>query len=215
VNVDSDSREQIGLGLLGLLFTLGFPTFLLIYETRAGLSHLVGYEIIWWAAVAAVLLYVLFAERRPLSSVGYRRPGMPDIGIAIAASILLLAGLAFMYYVILPALHLDLAQQVNKLLALPFWMRLILVVRGVVAEELFFRGYAIERLQGLTRSRAIAGIISCAVFTYAHVGTWGWAHLFFAGFAGIVLTSLYLWRRNLWVNMIAHAIVDGVGVLAA
>jgi membrane protease YdiL (CAAX protease family) len=157
--------------LLGLVFTLGFPTFLifhqtLVYQTLAGLSHLVRDEIIWWAAVAAVLLYVRFAERRPLSTVGYRRPTVRDIGIAITSRIVLLAGLASIFYVILPALHLNLAQQVNQLLALPLWMRLILVLRGVVAEELFYRGYAIERLQELTRSRSIAGVLSCAVFAY-------------------------------------------------
>jgi len=201
--------------LLGLVFTLGFPTLLIFHQTLAGVNHLVRDEIIWWAAVAAVLLYVRFAERRPLSSVGYRQPAMRDIGIGIASSIVLLAGLASIFYVVLPALHLNLAQQVNQLLALPIWIRLILVLRGVVAEELFYRGYAIERLQELTRSRSIAGVLSCIVFTYAHVGAWGWAQLFFAGFAGIVLTLLYLWRRNLWVNMIAHALVDGVGVLTA
>jgi membrane protease YdiL (CAAX protease family) len=215
--MDSDTRKQIGLQLFGLLFTIGFPT-LLISKVKAELSdvsHLVGYETMWWAAVAAVLLYVLFAEKRPLSSVGYRRPRMRDIGIAIAAGTLILTGVAFIFFVILPALHLDESPQVGKLLTLPLWWRLILVVRGVVAEELFYRGYAIERLQEISRSRAVAGIFSCAVFTCAHIGTWGGGHLLIAGFAGIILTGLYLWRRNLWVNMIAHSLVDCVGVLAA
>jgi membrane protease YdiL (CAAX protease family) len=35
-----------------------------------------------------------------------------------------------------------------------------------------------------------------------------------AGFGGLLFTLLYLWRRNLWVNIIAHAIVDGVAILA-
>ena len=213
---DSDLQaSEESLRLLGLLFTLGFPTLLIFHERLAGPSHLVRDEIIWWAAVTAVFLYVRFAERRPLSSVGYRRPAMRDIGIGIASGIVLLAGLASIFYIILPTLHLNLAKQVNQLLALPLWLRLILVLRGVVAEELFYRGYAIERLQELTHSRSIAGVLSCAVFTFAHVGAWGWAQLFFAGFAGIVLTLLYLWRRNLWVNMIAHALVDGVGVLTS
>ena len=43
----------------------------------------------------------------------------------------------------------------------------------------------------------------------------GRAQLFFAGFAAIILTVLYLWRRNVWANMITHAVADGVGVLAA
>jgi membrane protease YdiL (CAAX protease family) len=29
-----------------------------------------------------------------------------------------------------------------------------------------------------------------------------------------MLTLLYAWRRNLWVNMIAHFVIDGVAVLS-
>lgn len=199
----------------GLVITLGCP-FLPISKWEnefASVSHLVGYEIIWWALVAVVLLYVLFVETRSLSSIGFRRPRMREFPIAIAAGILIVAGLAVIYFVILPALHLSEAQQMGTLLATPFWWRLISVVRAAVGEEVLYRGYAIERLQEITGSRAIAGVLSCALFTFAHVGPWGWAHLLIAGFGGGGLTVLYLWRRNLWVSMIAHAIVDGAAVL--
>jgi uncharacterized protein len=214
VNESSQSKIRI---VLGLVFALGFST-LMIRQSEHELvnsSNLLKYEIVWWAAVAAVLLYVLFVERRPLSSVGYRRIGLSGVGIAVAAAVLLMAGLALIVYVIVPALHLSMPQQVNKLLALPLWCRLILVIRGVVAGELFYRGYGIERLQELTRSRAVAGITSCVLFALANVPSWSWAPLIFVGFAGIILTVLYLWRRNLWINMITHLVVDGVGVLAA
>jgi uncharacterized protein len=79
--------------------------------------------------------------------------------------------------------------------------------------EVLFRGYAVERLEELTGNLNLAAISSCAVFAFAHVGPWGWAHLLIAGFGGGVLTALYLWRRNLWVNIIAHFIVDGAVVL--
>jgi membrane protease YdiL (CAAX protease family) len=51
------------------------------------------------------------------------------------------------------------------------------------------------------------------IFTLEHVGSWGWSHVLLAGFGGIMLTILYCWRRKLWVNIIAHFIVDGVAVL--
>jgi hypothetical protein len=35
-----------------------------------------------------------------------------------------------------------------------------------------------------------------------------------AGSAGALPTLLYLWRRNIWVNMIAHFIVDAAAFLA-
>jgi len=217
VNANSETRRQPGLGLLGLLFALGFPTYLLsrLQNEFADVRHFILYEIVWWTAVAAVILYVLFAEKRLLFSVGYRRIGAPDFGVGIAGGMLLLAGLTFIFFVVFPFLHLREAPEAAKLLTMPFWWRVLLVVRGVFAEELFYRGYAIERLQELTRSRAFAGILSCAVFTYAHLGSWGWSHLLIAGFAGVVLTLLYLWRRNLWVTMTSHFVVDAVGVLAA
>jgi len=38
--------------------------------------------------------------------------------------------------------------------------------------------------------------------------TRGPGHLITAGFYGLILTLLYLWRRNLYSNMIAHWILD-------
>lgn len=73
--------------------------------------------------------------------------------------------------------------------------------------------YAIERLRELTGRFSIAGILSCTVFALEHVGVWGWGHLLIAGSAGVILTLLYIWRRNLWVNMIAHFVPDAIGLL--
>jgi membrane protease YdiL (CAAX protease family) len=205
------------LSLVGLLLTLGFPT-LPISEWEnefANVRHLVGYEIIWWALVGLVLLYVRLVERRPLTSIGFRVPGIRGVLIAIPAGVVMLTGLAAIYYVLFPALHLSEGQQMNQLIATPFWWRFISVIRAAVGEEVLFRGYAIERLQELTGSRTVAAVLSCAVFSLAHVGPWGWSHLLIAGFGGVMLTALYLWRRNLWVNIVAHFIVDGVAVLLA
>jgi len=201
---------------IGLVFTLGFA-FLPISKWEnefANVVHLTVYEVIWWAAIAAVLLYVTFVERRPLSTTGVQRLSLRDATIGFGAGIVTIAGLAFIYFVIFPALHLNEENQMNTLLATPLWWRIVSVVRAGVGEELLYRGYAIERLEELSGSRAVAGIVSCALFTVAHVGPWGWAHLLIAGFGGVMLTVLYLWRRNLWVNIIAHALVDGVAVLA-
>jgi membrane protease YdiL (CAAX protease family) len=90
---------------------------------------------------------------------------------------------------------------------------LISVIRAAVSEEVLFRGYAIERMRELTGSIRIASVISCVIFALERVDPWGWGHLLIAGFAGTILTLLYLWRRNLWVSMAAHFIVDGTVAL--
>ena len=87
------------------------------------------------------------------------------------------------------------------------------MARAVVYEEIFYRGFAIERLTELTRLRWLAELISFTAFTFAHLSYWGWAHLMVAAFGGAVLTALYLLRRDLSANILAHFLTDGVGFL--
>jgi uncharacterized protein len=205
--------------VIALLVVLGCTAVLLakIQNEFAGADHFAVYELIWWTLVALVLSYVRWVERRPLASIGLKKPGIWNILIGIAAGIVLFAGLVGIYYVIFPAIHFKedphVTQVMNQMLAKPRWWRLTLILRGAVAEEILFRGYAIERLQEVTGSVSIAGILSCTVFALEHVGFWSWGHALIAGFAGAILTLLYIWRRNLWVNVIAHFVPDAVGFL--
>jgi len=79
--------------------------------------------------------------------------------------------------------------------------------RAGVLEELFYRGYAIERLEALGLNRFWAGIIPLLIFGVAH-WTGGWANIVIALVLGAVLTLFYLWRRDLVANMIGHFMVD-------
>ena len=203
--------------VVGLLLTLGVATFLPLGQwgiAVSGLGSPLGREVFWWLAVVITLGYVALVERRRLSSVGFRRPKLRDIGLAVVTGILMVAGIVVIYQVVFPLLHLKMnAGEMRTLMQTPFWYRLLLVTRAAVAEELLFRGYPIERLNELTGGRVIAAIVTWAAFTYAHLGSWGPAQLIIAGYGGVLLTVLYLWRRNLWANMLAHWIADGAGFL--
>lgn len=202
--------------LVGLVLTLVVP---LLPLSRwgilfSGLSLPWAREVFWWIAVVVVLLYIAFVERRRFASVGFRRPGWLDIVLAVVAGILMAVGITVIYLVIFPLFHLKMnAGEMKSLMQTPFWYRFALVTRAAVAEELMFRGYPIERIIELTGSRVLAAVLTCAAFTYAHLASWGAAQLIVAGYGGVVLTILYLWRRNLWANMLAHWIADGAGFL--
>lgn len=201
---------------VGVLLALGFfslPLGSWIHE-EAGLANELAYELIIWAWVAAILLYVRRVERRPWSSIGFRAPGVKGLVIGALAGILILVSLAVIYYVVFPALHWSESSQLASVSSLPYWLNILIVVRAAVSEEILFRGYPMERLEELTGSRAVAGVVTCAVFTLDHISFWGWHHILIAGTAGAVLTILYLRRRNLWVNMIAHFLVDATAFLA-
>ncbi|HWU77639.1 MAG TPA: type II CAAX endopeptidase family protein [Rhodanobacter sp.] len=205
--------------LVGLLLALG-PASLPIGNWDhefAGVGHLIGNEVIWWIYVAAMLLYVCKVERRPLTSIGFRRPGGRNVFIGMLAGMVVLLVLGTMYYLILPTLHLkdSVASTTNgaALMATPFWWRVISTIRAAVSEEILFRGYAMERIEESSGSRILAVVISCTIFTVDHVSAWGWSHELVVAIGGLSFALLYLWRRNLWVNIIAHFIVDAASVL--
>jgi membrane protease YdiL (CAAX protease family) len=201
---------------VGLLLSLGLGLLPLGNWGRAysGLGRLLGGELLWWIAVVVVLLYVAFVERRSFASIGFRRPKTWDVVLAVITGILMVAGIIVIYQVIFPLFHLQMnVREMKTLLYTPFWYRFLLVTRAAVCDELLFRGYPIERLEELSGSRVAAAVVSWAAFTYAHLGSWGAAQLIVAGYGGLLLTGLYLWRRNLPANMLAHWIADGAGFL--
>ena len=87
--------------------------------------------------------------------------------------------------------------------------------RNGVAEEILYRGYPIERVQELTGYKWLAFLISVLAFTLAHLSSWEAAQLIVVGFGAVILALLYLWRRDLICNMVAHFLVDLVGFVAA
>ena len=202
---------------IGLIFPL-IATFLPVGATsKHFFGPLLGGEYLWWALSAALLIYIVAVERLPLSSIGFRKPGVLDIVLGIIAGVLLFAGIGVIYQIVLPALHLQAqakaASNLGALLTTPVWFRVLLVTRAAVGEEILFRGYPMERIKELTGSTLLAVVLTWAAFTYAHLASWGPMHLIVAGYGGVILTVLYLWRRNIWANMIAHWIADGAAFL--
>lgn len=198
---------------IGLIFPL-LATFAPINRwSKDFFGPLMGGEALWWVLAAAMLIYVVAVEGLPLSSIGFRKPGVWDIVLGILAGVLLFVGVGVIYALVIPAMHLapqaKAANSLGAILTTPLWFRIMLVTRAAVGEEILFRGYPLERIEKLTGSTILAALLTWAAFTYAHLAGWGTVHLIVAGYGGVILTVLYLWRRNIWANMIAHWIADG------
>ncbi len=171
-------------------------------------------ELLFWLMAGLLLAYVLFGERRPLRSIGLGKPDGKSLAWGVGGAAVTVAGMAFIYLVIFPALGLPAEEkQMGEVKALPLWFRIGLVTRAAMFEELYYRGFAIERIAELSGRRWLAALVSLAVFTFAHLDYWGWTHLIVAGFGGLVLTALYLLRRDLASNMLAHWLTNDVGFL--
>lgn len=92
---------------------------------------------------------------------------------------------------------------------LPLWLITAVVLRAGVVEELFYRGYAIERLRMVGLGRFWSVAIPLVIFSLGH-WSGGVANILIAFAAGLILTGFYLWRRDLVANMIGHGLVDFV-----
>ena len=197
--------------LMMILLQLPIGGFLVHGNT---LNAEVSREGIFWVLTVLLIAYILMLERRPLSSVGLSRPTLKSVVFGVIGAIVMVAGMAAIYMVVFPALGFAMNEPtVATLKSMPLWFRVILILRAAVFEELYYRGFMIERLTELTRLRWLAALISIGAFTLAHLSDWGRAHLMIAGFGGIVLTVLYVFRRDLASNMIAHLVTDAVGLL--
>jgi membrane protease YdiL (CAAX protease family) len=79
------------------------------------------------------------------------------------------------------------------------------------AEELFFRGLIfgglVQRMTPL-----YAALISAALFAGAHLEKWSFLPICAIGLG---LAYIYYSTRSLWVNMVAHATVNGISLIIA
>lgn len=159
--------------------------------------------LLWnWLAVAAILAFILIVERRPLSSVGIRRPSGSDllwaavfagIGLAVSAAV---AGL-------LPPMP---SSGMVLLMALPLPVIVGIVITTATTEELLFRGYPVERLREVTGSIWIGVTFSLLLFVLPHILFFGPTWLLQQGTGVFLAYALYVWRRNLIASMVMHGI---------
>ena len=154
-----------------------------------------------------LLLIIRFGERLPLRSVGI---GTTTIKSSSAWGGIIAFVCGLLAVVITMLTHYNGGQSGAALAKLPLWLVTLIVLRAGVLEELFYRGYAIERLEALGLNRFWAGTIPLLIFGIAH-WTGGWANIVIALVLGAVLTLFYIWRRDLVANMIGHFMVDFIG----
>jgi len=196
---------------LGLLFSL-FGMLLIRQAIRlifpaGGVVAVSVRESIFLASACALLLLVTRIEKLPLTSVGLGTwRGWTSVGWGLVMSVIC-SGVALVF---IRLTNLGKGPTAATLGELPIWLVTVIVFRAGIVEELFYRGYAIERLQSLGLGRWVAAIIPLVVFSVAH-WTGGATNILAAAALGGVLTLFYVWRRDLVANIIAHTLVDFIG----
>ena len=193
--------------LIGLIVFLGFP-FLLQWIPH---TYMMG-ELAFWVLLLVMILWIYFVEKRTITSIGWKKLTVKTTFVAI--------GLGFVLFivfgisnVVIQAIGLELNQEVAQMIAgksIP--VLFLLVLRAAVVEEVLYRAYAFERINELTNSKWVAGLVPLIMFMLVHL-SWGIGHLLFIFVAGGLLTLMYVSKRNLALNIIAHFTVDVIALL--
>lgn len=204
----------LGVGvLLWYLPTYGSPIAERVASSDAG--QFVAVLVLRWIALALLLVFVFAVERRPPGSVGIRSARwihiLATIGLSVATVVV-----AYGVYFALQGDQVDESTQTGQIItSLPFVQLIHLVVNAAVVEELFYRGFLIERLVDLTKRPWLACAISYVLFVGGHIpGSGLTATLTLTAIASLTLVGLYLWRRNVLLCVCAHLIFDAPILLA-
>ena len=204
--MDSKSRNWTLVGLAIALF--GLPAIVTAYNWRVAAptnATITAREIAILTLTAFVLWIVVKREQLPLSSIGLRfdRPGK-SLGWGLVLAIVLFA-------VILAILAgysaLGIKYGEGAKIAPSLLVALLTVIRAGISEEVFYRGFALERLQALSGSKWVAAAISLLLFAGFHYRQ-GFAGVFIALVVGGVITLFYMWKRDLLATITAHFLVD-------
>lgn len=83
---------------------------------------------------------------------------------------------------------------------------LVLFLTGTIVEEVFYRGYLIERITLLTQKRWLAGLLSWVLFSLVHLRFFGPGPTLDVSVLSGLLVLLYLKEDNLWPGIVLHGI---------
>jgi membrane protease YdiL (CAAX protease family) len=163
--------------------------------------------------VAAVLLILTRWEGLPLAAIGLHAPSWRGVAIGI--------GIAALFIAVIGPLLLRMPGWLGlagfeagrqEIAAMPVSLLLLSIIIVGAAEEVLYRGYAIERLEALTGSVVLACALSSAVFALAHVPLWGWGPSLTTLISGAIFAALYAWQRDLFPLILAHILTDIAGL---
>lgn len=92
----------------------------------------------------------------------------------------------------------------------PKWLDVAGLIANAVAEEIGYRGYAIERIQESTQSTTLAIAVPLAMNVVVHAPIWGIHGMLIKLPALLPFVILYFWRRSLLACILAHLMLDVV-----
>lgn len=207
----SKQKYQIILGMiLCYIGTIYLPPLIKRFFTmdEVGLKFSC-YALIQIGLCLSIIYYVLKIEKRPLSSIAFKKFkasrdikwgligfGLGGMSFAITGPVLAIMGME------------TTMDGIDKLMAYPIWFRIGVALIAGTTEEVLFRAYPMERLSEWTGSIWIAGLLTVLLFAGLHIPFWSYGGAIQIGIGCIIWTLIYIKTRSIWTMVIMHVVND-------
>ncbi len=201
--------------LVGLFVALGLPfifTLILGWDSISVFDPSIPVILVSltedWVVVFLLLGIVFFWERQSLASIGIKRMTRRDLLAGLVGFVV--GALSFILTApLVRALGLSTTSAgIEQLAQIPIFVRIAIVLTAGITEEILFRGYPIERLISITGRTTWGAGIAYLAFVLLHIPFWGLGGTIQIGVWSLVITGLYVRRRNLPACMLMHILND-------
>jgi uncharacterized protein len=208
------SRKNLTPTFAGLAIALfGLPVFTATYRAITGENHsnwqVLGREFAIFLLVGLLLWIVKRWELLPLASIGLRFNKLRTSLLRGLWLALILLAVTVGLYLLMHAIGVHLGEDRGSAFHPSLWVVTVGMLRAGVAEEIFYRGYAMERLQSLTGSKLLAVLVPLIIFALSHYRQ-GVGAVVAVFVLGGILTAFYMKFRDLPANITAHFLGDFV-----
>jgi len=200
------NQSSSWVGVTGIL-AVEFMIRNVFLPSQANETHVVNAMIVEWVLLAILLgIWIPRVEKKSLASIGFgkfkwRYVWMGTVVFILTTIALMISG------IILEANGLEPIRSLQSVLKDFNGLTLVgLFLTGTLLEEIFYRGYLIERLSDLTGRRWLAGFASWIAFSLVHLKFFGVGPMIDVSITSAALVLIYMKEKSIWPCIVAHGI---------
>jgi membrane protease YdiL (CAAX protease family) len=201
---------------VGLIIVFGVEFVLRDFLLPANASDIsVGLALVgeWMTLAFLVFLWIPKVEKKNIESIGLGKFKRRHLGWGVLVYVLVLVASSISGFV-LQSVGLPSLRSLQPLIeGYGFATLFGLFLTGTFLEEVFYRGYFIERMMILTRHRWVAAFVSWFLFTLVHFKFFGLGPTIDTSVISAALVLLYMKEKSIWPCIVVHGINDALAFL--
>jgi membrane protease YdiL (CAAX protease family) len=167
----------------------------------------------WVTLSFLVFLWIPKVEKKNMASIGLGKFKRRYLGWGILVYLLVIVASSITGFV-LQSVGLPSLQSLQPLIKGYSFVTLFgLFLTGTFLEEVFYRGYLIDRMTILTKHRWVAAFVSWLLFTLVHLKFFGLGPTIDTSVISAALVLLYMKEKSVWPCIVVHGINDALAFL--